>query len=165
MDPQPDDAAAPRPAPNPQPNNSTTAVIAAILALVGGAVSGLHGLGSVAALIFAADEDELSKAGSAFFTITGIVELSIAVGLLAGGAMMLRRRPSAPLVVAIAAGAAILVGIIGIIVIGTMVAGELSGYGAAFSSVPMFASLLRLAFPIATLVLAVLPSTRRYCNG
>ncbi|MGY0500808.1 hypothetical protein ACWZHB_20170 [Nocardia sp. FBN12] len=173
------------PAPAQRPATGGTAVTAAILALLGG----LAAFGGV--VMYAANTLRFDSPWFGWGIVPGwtsivtvlllVIDVVAAVMLLAGAALILRRRKAGPTLV--------ILGCLG--EIGTFVLGGLStviqllDYGLPLSrqleailgnssinlllgadvDIHWAVSLFMMVFPVLTFVLAVLPTTRRWCRG
>lgn len=173
------------PAPAQRPATGGTAVTAAILALLGG-LAAFGGVVMYVANTLRFDAPwfgwGITQGWSSIVTmLLLVIDVVAAVMLLAGAAMIFRRRKAGPVLV--------ILGCLG--EIGTFVLGALStviqllDYGFPLSrqleailsnssinlilgadvDIHWAVSLLTMVFPVLTFVLAVLPSTRRWCRG
>ncbi len=173
------------PAPAPRPATGGTAVTAAILALLGG----LAAFGGV--VMYVANTLRFDSPWFGWGIVPGwtsivtvlllVIDVIAGVMLLAGAALILRRRKAGPVLVILGC-----LGEIGSFVLGGVsTVLQLMDYGIPLSrqldavlgnssinlilgadvDIPWAVSLLMLVFPVLTFVLAVLPSTRRWCRS
>lgn len=166
-----------------RPATGGTATTAGVLAVLGGLV----GLGGVIAALA-----EMARNGSLFWwgiapewvsivsALTMVVDIVAAVMLLTGAILLFRRRGAGPIVVAL--GCTGVVGVYVMTVIWMFAQLRWSNLGSAGNievayghssvaailatevRVPWAVSVSLLVFPVVTFLLAVLPSTRRWCR-
>ncbi len=173
------------PAPAPRPTTGGTAMTAAILASLGG----LAGVGGV--LMYVVNTVRLGSPLFGWGFMPGWVSIVVAVSfaldlvaavmLLAGAMQVFGRRGSGPTLVALGCFGVIVAYLLGVftgLVLSLeydfpLISEQSSIFGntsvdsmlGAYVDVPWAISLLVMVFPVATFVLAVLPSTRRWCRG
>lgn len=172
-------------APAQRPATGGTAVTAAILALLGG----LAAFGGVVMYVVNTLRFDspwlawglLPEWASMVTAVLLVIDLVAAVMLLVGASLLLRRRTAGPVLVILGC-----LGVIGAYVLGALsTVVQLMDYGLPLSrqleailgnssinlilgadvDIPWAVSLLTMVFPVVTFLLAVLPSTRRWCNG
>lgn len=144
-----------------QPSIITT-LIMSILAFLGG------GAGVVNAVaLFSLKSEVVSNGAHGWFPgwliASGVIYLLLAATLVVGGLFALLRRRLGPLLVAIACGAYIVLGIAGIVIAAMRTSDLNSQLGTHVDPVTPMA-IIRLLFPLATLILALIAPTRRYCT-
>lgn len=158
----------------PQQPSAVTAIIAAVLSFLGAAANiigplfAILGVGVLAAV--ASDSDfEFPGWYYPITIISSIVQLVAGIGLVVGGIMLLRKTNTGRMIIAISCAGVIVVSILGIIsgaALTSWAEDRLDGAdltGSVATNVGV--SVVGLIFPIATLVLALLPATRQYCEG
>ncbi|MCG5431016.1 hypothetical protein LV457_01720 [Mycobacterium sp. MYCO198283] len=161
--------------PNP-PASGATAIVAAVLSFLGAlanVLSAVDGFVSVASL--REPRGAYGVEYPAWLAPTGIIvsiaQLVLAVALVFGGVQLVRRRLNGRVVVAAAAGAAVLIQLVslGFAAAAVKWARDLSArYDVGVDLGPLLTlsigiSAVMIIFPIATGVLALLPATRRWC--
>ncbi len=173
------------PAPAQRPATGGTAITAAILATLGG----LAGLGGVLMYVVNTVRFDSPVFGWGFMpgwvsivvAVSFVVDLVAAVMLLVGAAQVFGRRGSGPMLVALGCFGVIVAYLLGVftgLVLSLeydlpIISGQSSIFGntsvdtmlGAYVDIPWAISLLVMVFPVVTFVLAVLPSTRRWCRG
>lgn len=152
----------------PAPSGAT-AITASVLSLLGGAGQLFGAFTTVAALATISQAtsllgtDGLPGWYGGTMTVTVIVQFALAAALLVGGGALLTRKLWARIVIAGACGVALALGIVGLLIAAAVSSHIPSEYatGQGFS---MIIGIMGLIFPVATAVLALLPSTRQWCQ-
>lgn len=135
------------------PPSGGTAITTAILAILGGLVQGFEGAaGLFGGASLAGDSSGMAHSAPVLLIIIGGVTFVAGILLLVGAIMMFVRKPVGRMLVIIGCGLTIAT------VLGT-IAWTVIGLGGSPS---MFLLLTGTVFPILTLVLAILGSTKRY---
>ncbi|NMN93684.1 hypothetical protein [Antrihabitans stalactiti] len=149
----------------PQPSGAT-AITSAVLAIIGSIGQLLGGVGSLIAITAFKDLrefDDLPGWTTSYFLVAGVVSLVAGVSLLTGAIMLLTRKISGRIWIGLGCVIVLVFGIAG------FVAGQaIENSVKSSSNMPAgtdfgFVGLVFLIFPIATLILAWLPATAKYC--
>ena len=144
--------------------SSATAMIAAILAGLGGLwslVGGLLGFVGVSAL---SDIPGFTGGVYAWLVISLLIGLVLGGVLLAGAITLFQRKMIGRWLIVGACAATIVIGIVGFIVQLAVISSITAGYHVSYMG-SGFMPLLSLVFPIATIILAMLPSTTAWINS
>jgi hypothetical protein len=156
-----------RPVPPQKPAGGGTAISAAVLSLLGSVAQGYP---FVTSTLEMGSNDEMLKHlpgwWHVYVLISWVLSFILTVGLLVGGIQLLRRRDYARRMIIGACGIVIFTTVFGTIMMLAMrdKLAEYAGVSASFlSTVGIVGGLIVLIFPIVTLVLTILPPTKRWC--
>jgi hypothetical protein len=152
-------------------SSGATAIAAAVLALLGCAAQGLGGIGVFAELsdISSADWDKardvLPGWTRPYLMTAGVVAIAVAVALLVGGILLLRRRDGARMLIATSCVIVMVAAIAGLFFAldlkNTLDEHGYTGLVSMGSQLP--AAIGGIVFPLVTLILVLMPSTKRWC--
>jgi len=150
--------------PYPQPQyggpapSAGTAIAAAILSFLGALANALGALGNFAVPTMA----QFHGSGTGVFVVLGMVSLAITVALLVGGILLLRRKLAGRLIIAVTCGVVIAMALIGYLMAQSLL--NQAGVSAAETMPTLLGRTIgSIFFPALTMVLALVPSTKKWC--
>ncbi|WP_157895787.1 hypothetical protein [Mycobacteroides chelonae] len=146
--------------PSQQPSGASSKAVA-LLALFGGIANLAIAAVLVAAGGYVAEHDTMPDWYSGTIYVVAGGGVIVAVALLTGGAMTFSRKRNGPRIVAVGCTLCIVV-FLGDLAATVAAANQAGGTGSVGGSPLHY--LAGLIFPVATLVLALLPATNRYCT-
>ncbi|TDH57481.1 hypothetical protein [Mycobacterium talmoniae] len=152
----------PQPGPPAPPPSGATAITAAVLSFLGSAANGVGVISGVVVVWSSLIGESLAAAAGlnvGFFVFLTLVSCVLAVALLVGGILLLRRKLAGRLVIAVACGIAIAMALISF----GYTQNAMRDYAFAASTYGLPGLALNLVMPAVTMTLALVPPTHRWC--
>ncbi|MDR3663798.1 MAG: hypothetical protein P4L86_25995 [Mycobacterium sp.] len=163
--------------PMPSAPSSTTAIIAAVLSLLGAlatgsqAVTGWAFLGAMNTVNVKIPDESPSSGVLAIMTVSATVLTLVAVALLVGGVLLLMGRLAGRMVVIASCAAVVLISLVNLVVtlalinrLNDTVGSEYASVTHSYTGISVVAGLVPMLFAIGTAVLAANRSTREWCQ-
>ncbi|MEZ0363888.1 hypothetical protein ACAG26_09345 [Mycobacterium sp. pUA109] len=148
--------------PHQPPPSGATAITAAVMSFLGCAANGVGVISGVIVIWSSLIGDSLAAAAglnTGFFVFLALVSFVIAIALLVGAILLLRRKLAGRMVIAVACGIAMTMELVSF----GYTQNAMHDYAFAASTYGLPGLAVNLIMPAVTMTLALVPSTRRWC--